>query len=365
MASVTSQYNAFDADMKKLKQNLRELGYMERPIGWVTFSWVYNLTISLVPAVLFFYTDNWLIRAILAFISGIGAVGIATCSHNASHGNIYKSAFVNRFLDIFGFSFIVGISSRFWDNLHNKLHHPNTGVVSVDPDTIFLPWLALHEKQLEEAGPLARVYYTKVQWLAFPILIGLYVHYLQVLGWKFIIKRIKTFKELDEKTRKLHYYEIFALVLHYVFWIGLFALYFPLLDVLILYFARNFIAGMFCFFALAPTHYSREALYFDKDILKMNYFARQMFSTINYRVGFFGSLLANGVEYHLDHHLFPQVSPALLKKLGGDIEKISRKHGMPYRSKKWLEIIFDAYRVILKAKVVDNSLVRKFVVKPN
>ncbi|MDH4199486.1 MAG: fatty acid desaturase [Spirochaetia bacterium] len=362
MSTLTNQFNAFDKDMKILKKNLRELGFLDRPVGFIIFSWTLNLVLAIVPAFAFFYVESWWLKGVCAVLAGMGSVGIATCSHNASHGNSFKSATVNQFMDIFGFSFIIGISSAFWDNFHNKLHHPNTSIISIDPDTNILPWFVLHEKQLEKATPMAKIYY-KYQWIAFPVLVGFYVNMLQVMGWKFLFRKFSSFSELDSKTQALYIIEVIALVGHYVFWIGLFWYYFPLLDILVLYIARFFVSGVLCFFALAPTHYVRDALYFDEDILKVNYYSRQMFSTVNFRVGFLGTLV-NGVEYHLDHHLFPQVSPSLLKSLGREIEKIARKHGMPYRSRSWLSIIADSYRVIIKPKVVDNSLIQNYVTKP-
>lgn len=362
MSTLSSQFNAFDADMKILKSNLRKLGFLDRPTGYIIFSWVSNLTLAVIPAVLFFYVENWWLKGICAVLAGMGSVGIATCSHNASHGNAFKSALVNQIMDVFGFSFVIGISSRFWDNFHNKLHHPNTSVVTIDPDTTLLPWLVLHEKQYEKASPLAKVYY-RYQWIAFPFLVGFYVNMLQVMGWNFLFKKFSNFKNLEAKAKRSYIIDVIAIACHYIFWIGLFWYYFPLIDILILYVARYFVSGVLCFFALAPTHYVRDALYFDEDILKINYYSRQMFSTINFRVGFLGSLV-NGVEYHLDHHLFPQVSPSLLKSLGVEIKKIADKHGMPYRSRSWGNIIVDSYRVIMNPKVVDNKLIEKYVTKP-
>jgi|GEM_PF-586739 len=362
MSTLSTKFNAFDADMKTLKANLRKLGFLERPTGYIIFSWALNLTLALVPAVLFFYVESWWLKAVCAILAGMGSVGIATCSHNASHGNAFKSATVNRIMDVFGFTFIIGISSRFWDNFHNKLHHPNTSVVTIDPDTTLLPWLVLHEKQLEKAGPLAKTYY-KYQWIAFPVLVGFYVNMLQVMGWKYLYLKFSNFKKLEANAKRAYIIDAVAIIGHYLFWIGLFVNFFPLIDILILYVARYFVSGVLCFFALAPTHYVRDALYFDEDILKVNYYSRQMFSTINFRVGFLGTLV-NGVEYHLDHHLFPQVNPSLLKSLGVEIKKIADKHGMPYRSRSWIAIIIDSYRVIMKPKVVDNKLIEKYVVKP-
>ncbi|MDH4262457.1 MAG: fatty acid desaturase [Spirochaetia bacterium] len=363
MNTFSTQFNAFEADMKKLKQDLRKLGYLERPVGFIIFSWVYNLTFAIIPAIIFFYNENFIVKVLCVFLAGLGCVGIATCSHNASHGNSFKTKLVNQFMDIFGFDFIIGISSRFWDNFHNKLHHPNTSIVSIDPDTDILPWFALHEKQVENAGSITKIYY-KYQWIFFPFLVGFYVIMLQVMGWKFLLKKLIHFNILDHKQRLLHILDVIVLAAHYVFWIALpYSFNFSITEILILYIGKNFISGMLCFFALAPTHYVRDALYFDEEILKLSYYSRQMFSTINFRVGFFGTPLLNGVEHHLDHHLFPQVSPSLCKRLGNDIKKIAQKHGMPYRSLSWLEIIIDSYRVIMKPKVVDNSLIEKYITK--
>jgi fatty acid desaturase len=362
-SKLTSKFNSFDNDMKELKKNLRSKGYLERPTGLIILSWTYNLILAVVPAVLFFYTDNWILKAGLAILAGVGAVGIATCSHNASHGNAFKSDITNRIMDVFGFSMLIGISSRFWDNFHNKLHHPSTSVITIDPDTSILPWFALHEKQYENANALAKIYYSRLQWIAFPFLVGGYVLMLQFMGWKYLLKKFSNFRKLEKHDKKLVLIDGAALAGHYLLWIGLFSYFFPLFDIIILYFARFFVAGVLCFLALAPTHYVRDALYFDEDILKVNYYSRQMFSTLNFKVGggILGVFLVNGVEHHLDHHLFPQVSSTLLKSLGKEVHQIAEKHGMPHRSRSWMSIIIDAYKVIITPKKVDNALVEKYV----
>lgn len=362
MAPVAQRYKNYDDDMKKLKSQLRELGYMERPIGWVSFSWVYNFILTIVPAVAFFYTDIMVLKIVLSFLAGVGAVGVGTCAHNASHGVSFKTKGMNRFMDLLGFTLVMGVSSRFWDNFHNKLHHPNTSVINVDPDTTVLPWFALHQKQVQEAHPLWQKYF-KIQYLFFPFLVGFYSIFLQYMGWAYMAKKFKNWGSLESHDKKMILTDLVVLGFHYLFWIALFSQFFPWWQVLILYVSKNWVTGLFCFFALAPTHWDREALYFDQSIMQeiKYYYARQMFSTINYKVGFFGSLIANGVEYHLEHHLFPQVSHVHLPAIAKRVEALCKKHKMPYRTKSWARIIFDSYKVVKEPKPVDNSLADKLV----
>ncbi|MES0489318.1 MAG: fatty acid desaturase [Leptospirales bacterium] len=357
-ATATSRLNSFEKDIKAMHRKLKDQGYLERPIGRVIFSWVYNLILSIVPAVLFFYTDNMWLKFVYMYLAGLGAVGVGTMAHNASHGYSFRSSFANRFMEILGFTFIMGVSARFWDTFHNIKHHHQTNIVGEDPDTSVMPWFAIHEKQIENASALAKMYY-KIQWIFFPFFFGFYSVLLQSMGWLHLTKSFFNFSGVQKEERKYYIIDVLVTIVHYSFWIGLFSLYFPLVDVLILYAAKNFVTGAFCFFALAPTHYTRDALYFEREGLNLSYYARQFFSTVDYKVGFLGSFLVNGVEYHLEHHLFPQVSHVFLKPIAKEVQSICKKHDLPYQIKSWPGIILDSYRIIIKPKVVDNNLPEK------
>jgi fatty acid desaturase len=56
---------------------------------------------------------------------------------------------------------------------------------------------------------------------------------------------------------------------------------------------------------------------------------------VNFKTGFFGRLVCSGVDYQIEHHLFPNVSHVFYPEISPFVQDLCREHGLPYRTLGW------------------------------
>lgn len=149
-----------------------------------------------------------------------------------------------------------------------------------------------------------------------------------------------------------------ASVLRQKLWIGIPLLLFPVWAVLSFYLLRNIVLGYTFFFLNAPSHYPAEA-----DCLacpeQNDFVYRQTATTLNYRVGWLGRALCSGVEFQIEHHLFPSICHTQLPKVSPFVKEFCEYHGYPYRTLGWGESLLKSLRAFVVPKAVVEPSARK------
>ncbi|HEY0250767.1 MAG TPA: fatty acid desaturase, partial [Kofleriaceae bacterium] len=75
---------------------------------------------------------------LLVTMAGVLATSIAMTGHEGSHKSFSSSAWRNTLLTYIAFPAFSGLSSLYWKNKHDRLHHGHPNVEGVDPD--IQPW---------------------------------------------------------------------------------------------------------------------------------------------------------------------------------------------------------------------------------
>jgi fatty acid desaturase len=133
-------------------------------------------------------------------------------------------------------------------------------------------------------------------------------------------------------------------------------LIFPPSHVLAFYALRNAMMGYLMFAAFALAHYPDEAVFIDKSQLADDYVLRQTATTINFRTGFFGRLVCAGVDYQIEHHLFPGVPHVYYSEMSRVVEDYCHRHGYPYRTLGWGEAIWKSLVIFYRPKKVFDEV---------
>ncbi|MFT5460290.1 MAG: fatty acid desaturase, partial [Myxococcota bacterium] len=72
------------------------------------------------------------------------------------------------------------------------------------------------------------------------------------------------------------------------------------------------------------------------------WYAMQVRSAHNFQVPYLLSVLCGGLDYQIEHHLFPKLPPERLRQIAPEVRAICEAHGVPYRTGPWLEVLGDA-----------------------
>jgi linoleoyl-CoA desaturase len=98
---------------------------------------------------------------------------------------------------------------------------------------------------------------------------------------------------------------------------------------------------------LAPGHFPAEAQRTtDEARHEAGFFAIQTAGTVSFRTGFLGQFLCSGLEYQIEHHLFPSVSHVYYAEVSVVVREFCAEQGLPYRSYSWATALWKSWAVL-------------------
>lgn len=283
-----------------------------------------------------------------ALVCSLGSLGIGTNSHTASHGAAFRQRGLDAAFTFLGYPLLLGFSATYWLDKHVHVHHRAPNVVGLDHDIDLAPVFAILEPQVREARGLTRWWY-RAQWLLVIPLIGLNAANMAMTGVRFLSARL-----LDPSARQReHWIDLGCLVIHAALWGSQVLLGVPPAKVLLLFALRMVLLGYALYAAFAPAHMPLEAACLAEGPSSQHeYVTSVLASTIDFRTGWLGRLLCSGVEYQIEHHLFPRVSHVHYPQLARLVREYCEHHHLPYRTVGWATGIWKSLQVFHVPKPV-------------
>lgn len=336
---------------KTLAAELERRGCLRKATGRLLLELAFHLaTFAAGVAIAAGAPDAWTCM-LGVVVSVVGATGISTNTHTSAHFATSERRWINLVLAWIGYPILGQFSISYWWKKHNNGHHRTPNVVGADNDCDFMPLFAYSERDLAGKGSLGRLYY-RYQGAFLPILVLLHGLNVQTYDWRHLWHALRD----PRQRRLLHCMDVLGLTLHWVLWVVVPAFYFPLLYVVLFHVAHRALFGIAMFVMFAPAHYPAEAVALDKGELANDPLLLQTAATVNFRTGFLGRLYCAGVEYQIEHHLFPGMSHTHYPKIAPLVQAFCRRHGYPYRTMGWGEALWKSYLTFWRPKPVVTRL---------
>jgi fatty acid desaturase len=277
-------------DFRALAMQVRAAGLLDRRPGYYGFKIVLTLAAFVAGWVGFFVLGaSWAILGIAAFL-GVMSTQLGFLGHDAGHGQVFASRRANRLLCIFIGNGLIGLSFGWWVPKHNAHHaHPNdpyrdpdvgVGVVGIAADggPHGHTWLArvLARRQAELFVPLMLLRST-----------GLYVS-----GAQDLLHR----RDLGSLSEGLLLALRAAFYLFAVVWV----LTLPEAVAFIAVYEAVFSLYLGCSFA--PNHKGMPLM---DGSSAVSFASQQVVTARNVSGGRWISCILGGLNYQIEHHLFP------------------------------------------------------------
>ncbi|MEV5569782.1 acyl-CoA desaturase [Spirillospora sp. NPDC052269] len=302
------------SDFGPLARRVREAGLLERRRGYYTRAVALNLaaTAALWGAVAWWGTSWWAV--LLAVPLALVSTRRAFLGHDAGHRQIAASPRANRMLGLLLGNLGLGLGYGWWNDKHNR-HHANPNHVGKDPDVGegVLAWT--REQAARRRGPAAWVIAHQA-WLFFPLLLleGLNLQVNSVLY-------------LRGKTRGQQLTEGLLLAAHLVAYLGL---AFTLLSpgkALVFLAVHQGLFGLHLGSAFAHNH---KGMAMPGPGDRWDHLRRQVLTSRNVRGGPVADYLLGGLNYQIEHHLFPSVARPHLRRVQPLVREHCARVGLPY-----------------------------------
>ncbi len=327
----------------ELRREFVRRGWDKKATGRIVFELSIHVAVALLGIAIFMTWHHPALRVLGLLISSFGCMGVGTNTHTSTHYATSNKRWVNEALSFFGYPMFLGLSATYWWHKHVVLHHPAPNVVGVDNDADLLPWFAVTADEVHASSGLRRFYYERLQFWLFPFVLALNGVGIQIGGWTHLIRML-----CDSKRRKgNHWRDLGAMVMHYVLWIGVPLLFWPPLAVAAFYILRSILLGYAMYAVLAPGHFPAEAQRTTPEVRQdTDFFTVQTEGTVNFRTGWLGSFLCSGLEYQVEHHLFPNISHVYYPQVSVEVQAFCAKHGLSYRSYSWPMALWKSWEVL-------------------
>lgn len=234
--------------------------------------------------------QSWF-QLLIAAALGILFTQVAFLAHEAAHRQILAGGRANDLLArVLGA--VVGMSYSWWDSKHSR-HHANPNKVGRDPD-IDVDTISFLEEDAAKAKGVQAFITRRQGWLFFPLLTleGLNLHY---LSFRHLFSREAVkgrWVELGLITVR------FAVVLLPLFLLLTPGMAFAFLGVQLAVF------GLYMGATFAPNHKGMAVIARDA---KLDFFSKQVRTSRNISGGWWATWLMGGLNYQIEHHLFPSM----------------------------------------------------------
>jgi fatty acid desaturase len=336
-ATVPGARSGAGSDFAPLLRTVKEQGLLERRTGWYVRAITLNLLglAAVISGVVLFGGSWWvlLLAPLLAVISArTGFFG-----HDAGHAQITGDRGKSRLIQLFHANLLLGMSQEWWNDKHNR-HHANPNHSEKDPD-VEADVLVFAQKQAVGRTGL-RGWLTRHQaWLFFPLttLEGIA---LKVYGFQAVFSKEAGARQ-SVRARAL---EGMLLFVHVAAYVTLLLTTMPLGIAVVFALIHQMLLGLHLGMAFAPNHKGMEVPDEEGESAeRWGHLRRQVLTSRNVRGGFVTDWFLGGLNYQIEHHLFPSMPRPHLRLAQPLVRAHCGTLGMAYTETG----LVDSYRQVL------------------
>ncbi|GAB2291053.1 DNA replication regulator sld2 [Dionaea muscipula] len=281
--------------------------------------------------------DSMLVHLGCGMLLGLAWMQSTYLGHDSGHYVIMSSRGFNKLAQLMTGNCLTGISIAWWKWTHNA-HHIACNSLDHDPDLQHIPVLAVSSKLFHNMtshfygrkmvfDPLARFLISYQHLTFYPVMVVARVNlYLQTL-----LLLLFSSKRRNVPDRALNIMGIM------VFWT-----WFPLLLSCLPNWTERLLFVLASFTVSSLQHIQFCLNHFAADVYvgkpKGNdWFEKQTSGTIDISCPVWMDWMYGGLQFQLEHHLFPRLPRCHLRKIAPLVRDLCKKHNLPYRSLSFLD----------------------------
>jgi fatty acid desaturase len=248
--------------------------------------------------------------------------------HDAGHRQIFRTRRANQLVGLVQGNLAIGLAFGWWVDKHHR-HHAHPNQEGLDPD-IGSENLVFTTSQAMSRRGLGRMIARHQRALFFPMLL--------LLGLSLHIAAVKALVRPGYRHRVR---EALLLGLHAAAYLTAVLVVLSPVKALVFVAVQQGLFGLYLGSVFAPNHKGMPILTKDDD---SDFLRRQVLTARNVRGGWLTDLLCGGLNYQIEHHLFPNMPRPSLPGAQPIIRAYCLSHGLPYVETS----LIDSYRQALR-----------------
>lgn len=317
------------SDYAELSRQVRAVGLLRRRPGYYSRKIGINLFLLASGwAVFFLLGRSWWQLLVAAYLA-VMFTQTAFIGHDAGHRQISGSKRTDDLIGRIHGNLLAGLSYGWWISKHNR-HHAHPNQIGRDPD-IGGRAIAFTPGQRQERHGLGGWLAGYQAWLFFPMLLleGLHLHVAGIRGL------------LDRRRMAVKMAEGGLLAAHLAGYLGAVFLVLSPVQAVTFVLIQQGLFGIYLGCAFAPNHKGMPVLGEDE---KIDFLRRQVITSRNIRGGWFTDLALGGLNYQIEHHLFPSMPRPSLRHAQEPVRAFCDARDVAYRETG----LFASYAQVLR-----------------
>jgi fatty acid desaturase len=308
------------SDYAALVKVMRNAGLFERRLA--SYGIRAALTLGCYGAIclMIVWLGNSWYQLLAAAVFGLVWGQVAFLGHDAGHQAIFARRRLNDGVGRVLGNVLVGLSYGWWVDTHNR-HHANPNHEQRDPDVGDGVLAFTTAQAANRTGPVAGFIARRQAWLFFPLLAleGISLHVDSIAA-----VRSGAHRSARGGSRRA---EALALLAHYVLYAGLLLLVMSPEKAVAFAAVHQAVWGIYMGSTFAPNHKGMPIIAPGENL---DFLRRQVLTSRNVRGGLFTDFALGGLNYQIEHHLFPSMPRASLRHAQPLVRAHCEAVGVPY-----------------------------------
>ena len=313
-ASAAASEAQRGSEYAQLSRQIKHAGLLERrPRHYI---WKIAIIAALLAAgwtAFVLVGNSWWQLAVAAFLAVL-FTQVGFLGHDAGHRQIFGSRRANYVLGILLGNLGIGLSYGWWISKHNRHHaHPNTE--GADPD-IMLSALAFTTAQAGASKGLSRLVFRLQAYLFFPMLL-----------LEAVSLHASSIRALTSRAARYRVWEASLLTIHVAGYLTVVFLVLSPVKAVVFILVQQGLFGLYLGSSFAPNHKGMPILDADD---RTDFLRRQVLTSRNVRGGWLTDFALGGLNYQIEHHLFPSMPRPNLRHAQGLVAAFCQQQELPY-----------------------------------
>jgi fatty acid desaturase len=300
-------------DYRELKRLIAQHHLLDKQPRYYLYKFVLTFGLLALSLGVLLLCENLWLQLFNALFLGFVSAQVAFLGHDAGHRQILPTARGNDLIGYFVSNLVSGASFSWWLDDHNR-HHAHTNDLQHDPNLQF-PVLAIDASQLEGKRPFQRFIIKHQKFLFFPLL-TLASFNIKGGSIKFMLQNRFPTRPLEALLIAVHYLLYYGVVVGAVGWWSL-----PFVVL------HQLSAGLFLGAVFAPNHKGMPIL---EGEARLDFLRSQVLTSRNVRSHPITDFLYGGLNYQIEHHLFPSIPRNQMPKLQGIVKPFCEEREVSY-----------------------------------
>lgn len=316
--------NLINQDYIELKREIEVKGLLNYTPWYYFYFFVINILLISAFFIVIFYFKSWYAITLVSVPMTILFMQFAYLGHDAGHRAISQKDSINELAGQFSLTFLIGLCFSYWDYRHSQ-HHSNPNHEDLDPDIVGGDPMSFTKNQAQKKFGLKRLITRYQSFLIFPAFI-IILFVLKITSFTYAIKNRK-------------WSDLFLICSHLIF----FLIFVPYLigfpKAIVLYLLITILTNIHFSFSFFPNHLGMPILSKEN---KLSFVEKQILTSRNIKGGKFHDFILGGLNYQIEHHLFPRISRKNLPEIKSIVRDFCLKMDIHYQddtlAKAWKDI---------------------------